>query len=305
MAKDGSGALKLENRPSPLGYIQLETISIKNNPHLSELWLQDRISENPEILGLGDVVVVQRERSQPRAGRLDLLLRDSDGSRRYTVEIQLGVLDESHIIRTIEYWDSERRRYPNIEHCAVICAEEITGRFLNVISLFNGAIPLIALQVKAVKMDNKVGLFFTKVLDEVQLGAPEDDGELQEVSRTTWEQRSSKEALLAVDALAQKIKSLVGDFELKYNKHYIGCSFNGRPANFINFKPQRSSLRMDLNMKLSPEQVEKLESADIEVLPYTRHWRVHPIRLNAKQISNPPPEFFDIVKTAFDEYFGE
>jgi len=31
---------------------------------------------------------------------------------RYHVELQLGATDESHIIRTIEYWDTERRRWP-------------------------------------------------------------------------------------------------------------------------------------------------------------------------------------------------
>ena len=49
-----------------------------------------------------------------------------------------------YIIRTIEYSDIERKRYPQAEHAAVIVAEDITGRFLNVIQLFNGAIPLIA-----------------------------------------------------------------------------------------------------------------------------------------------------------------
>jgi len=84
-----------------------------------------------------------KERIQSSAGRLDLLLQDPDTLKRYEVEIQLGATDESHIIRTIEYWDIERKRYPQYEHAAVIVAEEITSRFLNVIQLFNGAIPLI------------------------------------------------------------------------------------------------------------------------------------------------------------------
>src|SRR3989442_11609419 len=41
----------------------------------------------------------------------------------------------SHIIRTIEYWDNERRRYPAYEHIAVLVAEQVTARFLNVIGL--------------------------------------------------------------------------------------------------------------------------------------------------------------------------
>ena len=86
-------------------------------------------------MGLGDLEVRSNERRQPSGGRLDLLLQDVDTSARYEVEIQLGSLDESHIIRTIEYWDIERRRYPQYEHIAVIVAEDVTSRFLNVISL--------------------------------------------------------------------------------------------------------------------------------------------------------------------------
>jgi len=54
---------------------------------------------------LGDLIVKDKERIQPGAGRLDLLLQDPDTNLRYEVEIQLGKTDESHIIRTIEYWD--------------------------------------------------------------------------------------------------------------------------------------------------------------------------------------------------------
>ncbi|KGG17208.1 hypothetical protein EV07_0643 [Prochlorococcus sp. MIT 0603] len=63
-------------------------------------------------MGIGDIILKDKERIHQGAGRLDLLLQDADGSGRYEVEIQLGTTDESHIIRTIEYWDIERKRYP-------------------------------------------------------------------------------------------------------------------------------------------------------------------------------------------------
>ena len=119
-------------------YEKLTKLSIHNHPELSERWVQERIAEDPSILGLGDLILKDKERTQAGAGRLDLLLQDADSIRRYEVEIQLGKTDESHIIRTIEYWDIERKRNPQYEHtAAVIVAEEITSRFLNVISLFN------------------------------------------------------------------------------------------------------------------------------------------------------------------------
>ena len=134
-----------------MDFVKFEAISIRNHPDLNERWVQDRIAEDPSILGLGDIVLKDRERTQQRAGRLDLLLQDAESTRRYEVEIQLGATDESHIIRTIEYWDIERKRYPQYEHTAVIVAEDITSRFLNVINLFNGMIPLIAIQMRALR----------------------------------------------------------------------------------------------------------------------------------------------------------
>lgn len=41
----------------------------------------------------------------------------------YEEEVMLGALDESHIIRIIEYWGVERQRRPGSEHRAVIVAE--------------------------------------------------------------------------------------------------------------------------------------------------------------------------------------
>ena len=103
-------------------YVKSERIWLKRHSELKEKWVQERIADDPSILGLGELVLKDKERLQPKAGRLDLLLQDLDGTRRYEVEIQLGRTDESHIIRTLEYWDIERKRYPQYDHCAVIVA---------------------------------------------------------------------------------------------------------------------------------------------------------------------------------------
>jgi hypothetical protein len=109
-------------------YVKPERISLWGHPELSEKWVQARIAEDPTLLGLGDLILKDKERIQPRAGRLDLLFQDAETSRRYEVEIQLGSTDEAHIIRTIEYWDIERKRYPQYDHTAVIIAENIDVR---------------------------------------------------------------------------------------------------------------------------------------------------------------------------------
>jgi hypothetical protein len=116
-------------------FTRSERISLKLHPELNEKWVQELIAADPSILGLGELDVRDKERSQPRAGRLDLLLQDPETKRRYEVEIQLGPTDETHIIPTIEYWDVERKRYPQYDHCAVLIAEDVTSRFLNVVSI--------------------------------------------------------------------------------------------------------------------------------------------------------------------------
>jgi hypothetical protein len=133
-------------------------------------------------------------RVHPRAGRLDLLLQDPETKRRYEVELQLGSTDEAHIIRTIEYWDIERKRYPQYDHCAVLIAEDITSRFLNVVSLFNGTIPLIAIQMQALKIGDNVTLVFTTVMDELSRGYidADEDAEAAPTDRAYWEKRGSK-----------------------------------------------------------------------------------------------------------------
>jgi hypothetical protein len=157
-----------------MSFVQLEAVSL-NAANLTEKQIQDQIAEDPWMLGLGELELRDKERIHARAGRLDLLLQDPETLKRYEVELQLGATDESHIIRTIEYWDIERKRYPQYEHTAVIIAEDITSRFLNVIQLFNGNIPLIALKMTAYKVGDAVALTFVKVLDEIAYGLVGDD----------------------------------------------------------------------------------------------------------------------------------
>ena len=231
-------------------FAKFEKISIKNHPELNERWVQDRIADDPSILGLGDLILKDKERIQPRAGRLDLLLQDADSSRRYEVEVQLGSTDESHIIRTIEYWDIERKRYPQYEHTAVIVAEDITSRFLNVVSLFNGMVPLMAIQMNALKNAGQVGLFFTTVVDQMTLGLIDEDEETQEVTdRAYWENRGSPITVGMVDSIFNLIKQLDDNLELKYNKFYIGMAKDGQPLNFIIFRPKKSFIRIEPRLK--------------------------------------------------------
>lgn len=281
-------------------FANFEKFSLKTHSTLNERLVQDRIAEDPTILGLGDVILKDKERIQPRAGRLDLLLQDVDSSRRYEVEIQLGATDESHIIRTIEYWDIERKRYPQYEHTAVIVAEDITSRFLNVISLFNGMIPLMAIQMNALKIGTQVGLMFTTVLDQVSLGLVEEDEEIQEVAdRAYWENRANKKTVVLADELLELAKKFDSALELKYNKFYIGLSKNGQPRNFVTMSPKKGFIRLALRMKNLPETTERLESAGLDVMDYSARTGRYRIRLKPGEIEKNKEILSEVIGEAF------
>ena len=189
-----------------LQYTKHERIMLKSDPRFNEHWLQQCIHDDPTILGLGEVIVLDRERVQEKAGRLDLLLADPEKTRRYEVELMLGKTDESHIIRCIEYWDIERRRYPGYEHCAVLVAEDITSRFLNVLSLLSGTLPLVAIQVAALKVGEHVVLDFVRVLDQRQLRRDDQtETKLATVDRSYWEDKSSQQVLQIADEVLARI----------------------------------------------------------------------------------------------------
>jgi hypothetical protein len=250
--------------------MKLESISLKRTPDLTEKWVQDQIADDPAILGLGDLVLKDKERMQPNAGRLDLLLQEPETLKRYEVEIQLGATDESHIIRTIEYWDIERKRYPQYEHAAVIVAEEITSRFLNVIQLFNGTIPMIALKMTVYKVDGEYALTFVKVLDEMNFGLVDEDETLTEpTDRDFWEKKLGNRATLKLtDELLKVIQEVEPKATLKYNKHYIGLGVDGSPRNFVIFFPRKAHVLMNFKVPKSSEIDELLEEAGIETLNY-------------------------------------
>jgi predicted transport protein len=263
-----------------LSYTIPKRIWLKRQIEFNEKWVQKRIAEDPSILGLGDVILKDQERAQPRLGRLDLLFQEVDTNRRYEVELQLGATDESHIIRTIEYWDIERKRYPQYDHVAVLVAEDITSRFLNVISLFNGFIPLVAIQLSALQINENIALVFTKVLDEIQLGLVDEDEEVAEVTdRAYWLSRGTQKTVNMVDELLSIVKGYDPDFELKYNKFYIGLAKNEQPKNFVIFRPQKSALRVEVRLPKSEGTSAQLEEVGLDVMDYDTRWGRYRIRL--------------------------
>lgn len=283
-------------------YVKSEPIPLKDHPEFNEKWVQDLIANDPSILGLGDLVLRDVERMQPRAGRLDLLLQDTDTNRRYEVELQLGATDESHIIRTIEYWDIEKKRYPQYEHCAVLIAEDITSRFLNVVSLFNGTIPLIAIQLQALKVGDDLTIVFTRVMDELSRGLidEDEDAKAAPTDRAYWEKRATKATVGLTDQMIDILRSFDPTLNLKYNKFYIGVEKDGQPYNFVTFRPKKNTLNFELKLSQTDQLDTKIDDASLDTLEYNKKWGLYRLRLTTKDIKTKSKILQELSKLAYD-----
>jgi hypothetical protein len=274
-------------------------ISLKTHGTYNEKWLHQRLVEDPGLLGLGDLEVKDIERRQPRAGRLDLLLLDPETHTRYEVEIQLGATDETHIIRTIEYWDIEKSRYPQYEHVAVIVAEDITSRFLNVITLFNKAIPLVAIQMRALEVGGVLTLHATTVLDLMTLGTDDEDEAGQATDRNYWIKRGSENSVAVADAVLQLVNEVTGDgIALKYNKHYVGLAREGIADNFVSFRPRKGYVIAEFRIPRSDDVTATIEDSDVESLPYDKRWGRYRLRLTGRDIQKHRHLLVDLIGRA-------
>ena len=229
-----------------------------------EYWLQDVIYDNPKILGLGNLIAVNKEKKQSSGGRLDILLKDPTDNSMYEVEVMLGETDPSHIIRAIEYWDNEKRKYPQRQHFCVLVAESFDRRYFNVIQLMSLNIPMIAVQADLLEVNNEKILNFTKIID-IYSEPEEDESEIKQVNESTWNNDSPWTNSNA-KALHEILKGKHDRINFRYTQSYISINIAGRNDYWLckRMKPT-SALFFSVKDEEKAESIKKiLEEKEIE-----------------------------------------
>jgi len=201
------------------------------NAGKDEYWLQDIIYENPKIIGLGDLVAVNKEKKQSSGGRLDILLKEPTENLMYEVEVMLGETDPSHIIRSIEYWDNEKRKYPQRQHFCVLIAESFDRRYFNVIQLMSLNIPMIAIQVDLLEVNGEKILNFSKIID-IYTEPEEDEEDTKQVNESTWNADSPWTNQNAKE-IYESLKGKHDRIDLRYTQSYISINIDGRNAYWL------------------------------------------------------------------------
>jgi len=110
-----------------------------------EASLVERISDDPVILGLGDLDL---KRASWRSRHVSLFLENPCESALYIVELQLGPTDDRHIIRLVERWDATLKRHSRNRCFAVLVAEQIAPRYLNILQVISKAVPVALREIR-------------------------------------------------------------------------------------------------------------------------------------------------------------
>lgn len=263
-----------------------------------EYWLQDQIYENSNCLGLGELEIVERERRQASGGRLDILLKNPEDDTMYEVEIMLGETDESHIIRTIEYWDNESRKWPQRQHFAVLVAEHINRRFFNVIHLLSNSIPIIAIQVSMIEVHGKHSLYFSKILDTYE---ELDDGtsDNKKITRDDWTKKS-KWTVETADYLLGLYGNVFNEPVLNYVNAYISITVSGSNYLWLHKRSQNKSL---MGFRIKQELHDKMnELLDKNNLPYVQRRKRFYLTID-KNIIEKNKETFLSIGEIIKEHF--
>jgi hypothetical protein len=258
-----------------------------------EYWLQDQICDNPNCLGLGELETIDRERKQSSGGRLDILLKDPEDDTMYEVEIMLGETDESHIIRTIEYWDNEKRRWPQRQHFAVLVAERINRRFFNVIHLLSNAIPIIAIQASLVEVHGKQSLLFTKILDTFE---EIDDGTGESNIKTTREDwtKKSKWTLETAEYLLEIFSNVFEESSLNYVKAYISIVYSGYKYIWLHKRSQNKTLMVFGKKDITKEKI--IELLNTHNISYVEKRKVFVLTIDKKLVEQNKDVFINLAE---------
>ena len=177
---------------------------------------------------------------------------------------------------------------------------------MNVISLFHGAIPLVAIKMEALENNGELGLHFTKVLEPVALGSEDEDGAQSATDRAYWEnQRGTKATVQIADELAEITRGLGIPIELKYNKFYIGVTLKGAPELFIIFRPKKTFTRLEPRLPDSEALRKKYEDAGLNLMGYDQRWGRFRIELRPGDVAKNKEILTEIIREAYGAHTAE
>lgn len=156
--------------------------------------------------------------------------------------------------------------------------------------------------MQAYKFGDNISLVLTKVLDLTRIGLVEEDGsKFETADRSYWEKRSSKKMMELTDKLVEKVLSMDPKLSPKYNKFYLGLTYEGRANNFITFRPKKEWVWVGIVLDKSDEIDSKLNEIGYDSTEYDIKLGKYRIRVTNHDGEEQLNYLYELFKIAYKE----
>ena len=165
--------------------------------------------------------------------------------------------------------------------------------------------PLIAIQMRALRIGEVLTLDFATVVNELTRGLVDEDEDEDARSapadRAYWEGEASKETVALADDLLALVRISDPTLGLNYTKFYIGLQRHGQVCNFATFRPRKTYLVFGVRLPETEELTAKLDERGIETQPYERRDGAYRLRLAKKDFASRKKLLGELLVLAFKE----
>ncbi len=110
-----------------------------------ERWLREWLREQPNRLGLGELVVSDVEPAQDDDGRAFVA---TDDTRAFSVDVRLGEMDASAGFQLLDNWARNRTRFPDKTNVAVLVTETTGDRYRSTLETLSEHLPLVVVELQ-------------------------------------------------------------------------------------------------------------------------------------------------------------
>ena len=162
--------------------------------------------------------------------------------------------------------------------------------------------PIIAIQMQAFKVGDHLTLVFTKVMDEIERGLVDEneDSNIFQTDRSYWDKKATKETVGLADKILNILHGIDSTLKLNYTKYYIGLEKDGQAYNFVQFRPRKKSIGLELKLPQSTDLDAKIEDADFDTLDYDKRWKRYRINLTRDDIEEKSEILKELSQNAYN-----
>lgn len=111
---------------------------------------------------------------------------------------------------------------------------------------------------------------------------------------------ATKATVAMCEDMLKVVRTLDPKLDLKFNKFYIGLAKEGRPDNFVIFRPKKDFLKIEPRLDRTDELDKLVEDAGLDTLAYDDRWGRYRFRVKPETLKKGTEVITDLIRRAFD-----